>query len=241
MRTIFVITILYLGTATITGCKTSSKFFNNHILIYSYEDAEFGVDSNYQFVDFYKDTLHWVSWTYVGGSFTFDSAHAKQIAGKYDLYPPFEEFSTRLTKHRNTISIGYQQKELKLTRKIFSLITNDTIRNTNDLLAPCDVIGPDNYTVYKGDTIILFNSNKLRCWKFEEFYLNGPVIDYSGNYIRRIVYLEQKTLLPIRIENTWYKYSKDGPGDVDGMPYTLKLGFVIKRDSVPRWLPRDCY
>lgn len=237
MKRVSVFILIFFVLMIMIGCQSNSKLFNNHIIIYSYEGEKLGIDSNYQFVDFYQDTIHWVEWTYVGGRFKFDSAHAAHISGKYTLYPPFASSSFKLTKNGREIFIGYEKQGKKITRKRYTVNTGDTVKRINDLFSPCnEVLAQSSYSLYQGDTLIRFHSRRLKCWKFEEHYVDYPQIDYSGAKIQRIIYVEQKTLLPVRIEFARSQYA-----DIEETRYFFNVSYVLKRDSVAKWLPSQCY
>jgi hypothetical protein len=254
MQKKYIVIAISIVSTLLYGCVGGKHFaasVKNKILVYSSESVPNNPDK-YEFNSFYIDFLN-DSIIPVRQPFNHFEEHSEPhdsvylndsvMRVKYRKVKDYPEANLpfKFTKVKKSIFIGYTKMGAKVNERYYTLSKKDSVETlTYDFL--CDNT-PGNYEVskYLGTaTLNLLYGKKIKCWVFEEFFNRGfPSVD-----LRRLVYLEKKSLLPVQIITTYLRPNKDGSyNKTYEVTYKEKIVSIADRPYFPSergWLYPKC-
>lgn len=240
------------GIVILSGCSYSKQIhslFSNKIIGYSatYENDADSYEFCYYFIAYYNDSIRYVhdNW----GNPMKDIDHLDtvfHVNGDIEEKPVFAKFYQvsdlpyQLKKTNRRVIIQYTKGSEKIAETIYSLNKRDSIR-----LSGIDVLcsGSDmqnGLSALIKDTAINLYGHKLKCYVFEEYYIEPLTFDSDrSSYIIR-VYREKNTLLPLMQKYVAFK-NEDFTNQYT--PSIEQISFITKdptRNIKAKWIKSHC-
>ena len=245
------LTILLPGfILALFGCGVNKHFFHNKILIYSLEPVEGskGPMLNSSYIDFYKDTINKVDYPFD----LFDDPRSLSLlknSADTALNPytvpnifPHSGVPFKFSREGTSIFINYILKGKPVTREYFRVSSKDSIRTTTfDFL--CDTNFSPSWvdTRFTGrDTVLVISERKINCWIFSEAY----PYEYPPLQRSKVIYLDKKSLLPVQINNTYYRPDKKDNSVILEETFIRRIDSILARPwntENRKWNYPKCY
>lgn len=238
----FVISECYCQKGKSESGDDIKSFFSNKIIGFSSFSDSF--PDKYNFNDFYliyHDDEILLSDKPVGYKYEYDNIDEVMRDSSIDnltrsaiLYHKenFETFSRfKFIKSGNAIYLQYQINDSIIKMKQYSLNSGEKT-NVINIMRLCEENSSQrNGTALfmgKKDTSFSFLGKRFNCLIFQETYIQGG---YQAPNIRRTVYLEEKTLLPVKIIETlvFYSTKKVPQSQTFQMNFILNDSLLIKK------------
>lgn len=234
MKKYFVGIILVKATLALAACVTTKQHFQNKILVYSSQDPENTWKmSNVEFIDFYKDTVNKIGYSFKLFENETKLADAKRKPTDnpfllLNLYPT-SNVPYKLTRKGNSIYLSFSLKDRIYHRKAFELSLVDSVKSV-DLEHLCNENSSSAWTITRlinSDTSLIISGKKVRCWVFYEKY---PYL-HPPTQREQVIYIEKKMLLPVQVRSTFFytNYQKNAPPILDTSTVVVKIDSVFSR------------
>lgn len=237
---------------SILGCmpvKQARHLFVNKTLIYAEGNGSSAADKekssfNSFFIAYDGRTIVQVDYPYdfmeksiIGSTVKVNSAGDSIETPDYSYNPPLSNIPYRFEREGKKIFINYSKEKSNQRQLFYSLNANDSIQiyDIKNICTPWPI--NKGISIYTGkDTTIVFNTIKLKCWIFAEYYRRYDGLGMKNT--KYLVYLEKQNLLPIlKLEQNFDGSDFKTP---NYLSFISQLNFLLPYDS-SKFKTSSCY